>query len=96
MSKLKLSAILDDRPVKIAVELRGAVHRDLVAYAELLWQRDRTDPRRRAKQIAPMLARFLLTDRAFATARPTLKPGDCSGHAGRMTVSTNTDRAGKR
>ncbi|MER9419213.1 DUF2274 domain-containing protein [Mesorhizobium sp. M0306] len=36
MSKLKLSAIPDDRPVKITVELLGAVHRDLVAYPELL------------------------------------------------------------
>ncbi|MER9200776.1 DUF2274 domain-containing protein [Mesorhizobium sp. M0933] len=36
MTKLKLSAIPDDRPVKTTVELPGAVHRDLVAYAELL------------------------------------------------------------
>ncbi|TIT52464.1 MAG: DUF2274 domain-containing protein, partial [Mesorhizobium sp.] len=33
MTKLKLSAIPDDRPVKITVELPAAVHRDLVAYA---------------------------------------------------------------
>jgi hypothetical protein len=31
MTKLKLSAIPDDRPVKITVELPAAVHRDLVA-----------------------------------------------------------------
>ncbi|MER8931257.1 DUF2274 domain-containing protein [Mesorhizobium sp. M0522] len=30
MSKLKLSAIPDDRPVKITVELPSAAHRDLV------------------------------------------------------------------
>lgn len=36
MTKLKLSAIPDDRPVKITVELPAAVHRDLVAYAEVL------------------------------------------------------------
>jgi hypothetical protein len=30
MTKLKLSAIPDDRPVKITVELPAAVHRDLV------------------------------------------------------------------
>jgi hypothetical protein len=32
--KLKLSAIPDDKPVKLALELPAAVHRDLVAYAE--------------------------------------------------------------
>ncbi len=36
MAKLKLSAIADDRPVKITVELPAAVHRDLVAYAGYL------------------------------------------------------------
>jgi hypothetical protein len=36
MTKLKLSAISDDRPVKLTVALPGAVHRDLVAYAEYL------------------------------------------------------------
>ena len=31
MAKLKLSAVPDDRPVKLTVELPAAVHRDLVA-----------------------------------------------------------------
>lgn len=34
MTKLRLSALLDDKPVKLTVELPAAVHRDLVAYAE--------------------------------------------------------------
>ncbi|MER8407923.1 DUF2274 domain-containing protein [Mesorhizobium sp. M1307] len=93
MTKLKLSAIPDDRPVKITAELSGAVHRDLVAYAELLG-RETGDSRRSGKLIAPMLTRFMATDRAFAKARRTLKGG--------MTirviaaVRTNTDRAGTR
>jgi hypothetical protein len=33
MIKLKLSAIPDDLPVKITIELPAAVNRDLVAYA---------------------------------------------------------------
>ena len=36
MEKLKLSAVPDDKPVKLTVELPAAVHRDLVAYAEVL------------------------------------------------------------
>jgi hypothetical protein len=36
MAKLKLGSILDDKPVKLAVELSAAVHRDLLAYADYL------------------------------------------------------------
>lgn len=30
MSKLKLGAILDEKPVKLTVDLPAAIHRDLV------------------------------------------------------------------
>ena len=68
MAKLKLSAIPDDRPVKLTVELPAAVHRNLVAYAEVFEQESgqKIEP---AKLIGPMLARFMSTDRAFARAR---------------------------
>jgi hypothetical protein len=75
MTRLKLSAIPDDRPVKITIELPAAVHRDLVAYAEVLGQetgRTVADP---AKLIAPMLQRFMTTDRAFSRARRETKSG---------------------
>ena len=72
MAKLKLLEILDDRPVKLAIELPAAVHRDLVAYAEVL---GRTTGRsvEPGKLIAPMLARFIATDRAFLRARREVK-----------------------
>jgi hypothetical protein len=68
MAKLKLSAIPDDRPVKLTVELPAIVHRDLVAYAEVLGREtsQTVDP---TKLIALMLARFMSTDRAFVRAR---------------------------
>lgn len=68
MSKLKLGPIVDDKPVRLTVELPAAVHRDLVAYAEVLAAdaRQAVEP---AKLVAPMLARFMATDRAFAKAR---------------------------
>lgn len=70
MTKLRLSAIPDDRPVKITVELPAAVHRDLVAYAAILANAsgDVTPPDP-AKLVAPMIQRFMATDRAFAKAR---------------------------
>ena len=68
MAKLKLSAIPDNTPVKLAVELPGTVHRDLVAYAEVLGREtgQKLEP---AKLIAPMLTRFMSADRAFARLR---------------------------
>lgn len=68
MTKLKLGPIPDDKPVKIALELPANVHRDLVAYAEAL-ARETGQTREPVKLIAPMLARFMATDRAFAKLR---------------------------
>lgn len=68
MAKLKLSAVPDDRPVKLTVELPAVVHRDLVAYADVLARQNgqKVEP---AKLIGPMLARFMSADRAFVRAR---------------------------
>jgi hypothetical protein len=69
MTKLKLGSILDDKPVKLTIEMPAAVHRDLVAYTEAL-ARDTGQPiADPAKLVAPMLARFMATDRAFAKGR---------------------------
>lgn len=68
MPKLRIRALPDDKPLKIATELPASVYRDLVAYAEALAREtgQRIDPR---KLIAPMLARFMATDRGFSKAR---------------------------
>lgn len=75
MTKLKLSAVLDDRPVKLTLELPAAVHRDLVAYAEILartaGEKAPPDP---AKLIAPMLQRFMTTDKGFRKAKQASVP----------------------
>jgi hypothetical protein len=71
MSNLKLGTLEDDKPVKVTVELPGTVHHDLLRYSELLsLETGQTgiDP---VKLIAPMLARFMATDRAFIKLRRT-------------------------
>ena len=68
MAKLKLSAVSEDRPVKLTVELPAAVHRDLVTYADLL-ARESGQKIEPAKLVAPASARFMSTDRAFVRAR---------------------------
>jgi hypothetical protein len=69
MTKLKLSAVTDDRPVKITFELPAAIHRDLALYTEALAQESEQPAVEPAKLIAPMLARFMAADRAFAKAK---------------------------
>ena len=69
MAKLKLGAIENLKPVRLTIELPAALHRDLVAYAELLARETAQPSIEPAKLIAPMLARFMATDRAFAKAR---------------------------
>jgi hypothetical protein len=71
MSKLKLSAIEDDKPVKLTIELPATVHRNLALYAEVLGQGTGKTTVEPAKLIPPMLAQFMATDRAFAKLRRT-------------------------
>lgn len=68
MTNLKLGPLVDDKPVRLKIELPAAVHRDLVAYAEVLAAEtgQKADP---VKLVTPMLARFMATDRAFTKAR---------------------------
>jgi hypothetical protein len=69
VTKLKLSAIPDDKPVKITVELPAALHRDLVTYAELLSRESGGQGLDPVRLIVPMLERFIGTDRGFARSR---------------------------
>ncbi len=69
MTKLKLGPLANDRPVKITIELPAAVHRDLVIYAEVLGRETEQPVEEPAKLIAPMVERFMATDRGFAKAR---------------------------
>lgn len=69
MAKLRLGAIADDKPVKLRVELPASVHRDLLVYSQALARETGLAATEPAKLIAPMLARFMATDRAFAKAR---------------------------
>ena len=69
MTKLKLGAIEDDKPVKLTVELPATVHRSLVAYAEAIGREVGQGAPEPAKLIAPMIERFMATDRAFGKAR---------------------------
>lgn len=75
MAKLKLGPLVNDRPVKLTVQLPAAVHRDLVVYAEVLGRETGQPIEEPAKLIVPMVERFMATDRGFAKARRTAAKG---------------------
>ena len=81
MPKLKLGALLDDKPVRLTLELPAEVHRDLVAYAQIMG-RDTGQAVEPAKLITPMLAKFMAADRAFAKARRVPPPAEPLSKAG--------------
>lgn len=76
MTRLKLSAIPDDKPVKITVELPAAVHRDLVAYAEAVGRESNQPAPDPAKLVAPMIQRFMATDKGFRKAKGQMRTAD--------------------
>lgn len=70
MATLKLGPLADDRPAKLTVELPAAVYRDLQAYGALMARTSGDDaPIEPSRLIAPMLERFMASDRGFTKAR---------------------------
>ena len=79
MAKLKLGAITYDKPVKLTIELSANIHRDLLAYAEVLARETGQTVAEPTKLIAPMLARFMATDRVFAKIRRETRTRSTNG-----------------
>jgi hypothetical protein len=73
MGKLKLSAIEDEKPVKVTVEIPANLHRDLTDYAALLSAQSGQPVSDPTRLIAPMLERFIGTDREFARSRRSVQ-----------------------
>lgn len=69
MTKLKLGAIQNDKPIKVTVGLPAALNRDLVAYSEALSRETGETVGDPVRLIVPMLQRFIASDRGFARSR---------------------------
>ncbi|TBN19636.1 DUF2274 domain-containing protein [Agrobacterium cavarae] len=74
MTKLKLGPLVEDKPVKMTVELPGELDRDLIAYAEVLARESGQPAADPVRLIVPMLERFIATDRGFAKKRREKSP----------------------
>ncbi len=74
MTRLKLSDITDEKPVKLTVEISARLHRELSAYAAVLNGGEARGAPTPEQLIPPMVERFIATDREFAKARRS-RPG---------------------
>ena len=77
MTRLKLTDITDEKSVRLTLELSTRLHRRLIEYGVALnggVQQGAPEP---SALIAPMLERFMSSDREFAKTRrqSTSRPG---------------------
>lgn len=69
MARLRLGVLIDEKPVKLTIELPAPVHRDLISYAALHATENGLAKVEAERLVAPMLAMFMAEDREFAKAR---------------------------
>lgn len=70
MTKLRLGPIVDDKPVKVTIEIDSGLLRDLGDYARVHAKANNLpEPMSPEKLIAPMVARFMASDREFGKLR---------------------------
>jgi hypothetical protein len=79
VTRLKLSDITDEKPVKLTIEIPARLHHDLVAYSIVLNGGEERGAPAPEQLVAPMLERFIATDREFAKARRKIQPAPVSG-----------------
>jgi len=79
MTRLKLTDITGDKPVKLTIEIPKKLHSDLVAYGVVLNGGASQGAPAPEQLVAPMLVRFIATDREFAKARRNSQVPAASG-----------------
>jgi hypothetical protein len=72
MTKLKIGSVVDEKSVKVTIELPAEIDRDLKTYADALKRESGQAINDPTKLIAPMLKRFMATDRAFRRLRANI------------------------
>lgn len=65
MNKLRLGAIIEEKSMRVSIDIAAPIYRELVAYASILAKetgQTKIDP---TKLIAPMIEKFIKGDKAF-------------------------------
>lgn len=66
MTRLKLSDLADEKPVRLTVDISVRLHRDLLSYAIALNDGEPKGAPAPARLIPAMIEKFIATDRSFA------------------------------
>jgi hypothetical protein len=69
MTRITLSDIEDDKPVKLTIEIPARLYRRLGEYAVAINDGEKQGAPEPALLVGPMLDRFIASDRAFARLR---------------------------
>ncbi|MDO7837354.1 DUF2274 domain-containing protein [Sphingobium sp. HBC34] len=75
MTRLKLSDLADEKPVRLSVEVSARLHREMLAYGAALNGGDAKGAPPPERLIPPMIERFIASDRSYARTRRTVQPG---------------------
>jgi hypothetical protein len=75
MTRLKLSDLADEKPVRLTLELPARLHRELLSYAVALNEGEAKGAPPPERLIPPMIERFIATDRSYAKTRRATQPG---------------------
>ena len=79
MTRLKLSDLADEKPVRLTIELSARLQRELAAYAMAVNGGETKGAPTIERIIPPMLERFVSADREFAKARKRSQPISSAG-----------------
>mgnify|MGYP000405353725 CR=1 FL=1 len=74
MTRLKLTDLADEKPIRLTVELSARLHRELLAYAVALNGGEAKGAPTPQRLISPMIERFIATDRGFSKIRRYTQP----------------------
>lgn len=73
MNKLKLGPVIEDKPVRVSIEIAAPLYRELVAYGSILAKetgQTKIDP---TKLIVPMIEKFIKSDKIFKKLKNSLR-----------------------
>lgn len=71
MTRLKLADLVDEKPVRLTIEISVRLHRDLLAYAIAVNSGDAKGAPTPERLIPPMAEWFIATDRSYVKRRRT-------------------------
>ncbi|GDX39514.1 hypothetical protein LBMAG20_17290 [Methylocystaceae bacterium] len=65
MNKLRLGPVIEEKPVRVSIDISAPIYRELVAYGSLLAKETGQTKIEPIKLIVPMIEKFIKSDKAF-------------------------------